>query len=53
MGHVILTMAFWVWFVIQMLGFDTVYLCIKSDDSGFSCSRDTSHNRASRFGLVV
>jgi len=27
------------WFVIQKLGFDTVYLCAKFDDSSISCSR--------------
>jgi len=31
---------FWEWFVIQKLGFDTVYLCAKFDDSSFCCSRD-------------
>jgi len=40
MGHVTLTTPFYGWFVIQKLGFDTVYLCGKFDDSSFSHPRD-------------
>jgi len=41
MGHVTPDHApFWGWFVIQKVGFDTIELYAKFDNSSFSHSRD-------------
>jgi len=40
MGHVTLTTPVLMWFVIQKLGLNIVYLCAKFDDANFSRSRD-------------